>query len=90
MDRISAEFSYDPDGLRGNVETANGVRPSRVEHAVEDGHANSRFGLLAIETSRSQSRANDGLVTAHRGFNQSALPAVSLFSSTQSSSVCDH
>jgi hypothetical protein len=28
MDRVSAEFFYDPDGLRGNVETANGVRPS--------------------------------------------------------------
>jgi hypothetical protein len=53
MAQVSAEFSYDPDGLRGNVETANGVRPARVQHAVEDGHANSRFGLLTIEPSRS-------------------------------------
>ena len=53
MDRFSAEFSSDPDGLRGNVETANGVRPSRVQHAVEDGHADRRFSLLILEMSNS-------------------------------------
>src|ERR1019366_4146443 len=60
-----------------------------VEHAVEDGHADGRFGLLAREASRSQARTDDGLVSAHRGFNQSALAVVGLLLPAQPSSSCN-
>jgi hypothetical protein len=43
MDRVSAEFSLDPDGLCRNVETADGFRAARVEHSIEGGNADSRF-----------------------------------------------
>jgi hypothetical protein len=46
MDRVSAEFSHDPDRLGSNFETADGVGAARVEHSIEDGHADSRFSLL--------------------------------------------
>jgi hypothetical protein len=52
MDRVSAEFSHAPDGLRRNVETADRVRATRVEHSIEDGHADSRFGPLTREAAR--------------------------------------
>ena len=32
--------------LRGDVKTAGRVRAARVEHSIEDGHADSRLGLL--------------------------------------------
>jgi len=70
MDRVSAEFPQTAGDLRCDVETADGIWASRVQHAVEDGHTDSRFGLLTVEASRSQARTDDGLVSAHRGFNQ--------------------
>jgi hypothetical protein len=58
-----------PASLRGDVKTADRVWAARVEHSIEDGHADSRFGLLAREAPRSQAGTDDGLVSAHRGFN---------------------
>jgi len=52
MDRVSAEFSHDPDRLRSNVETADRVRAARVEHSIEDGHADSRFSHLTRGAAR--------------------------------------
>ena len=78
MDRVSAEFSHDPDGLRSNVEPADRVGAACVEHSIEDGNADSRFDLLAREASCSQARTDDGFVSARRGFNQSALAVVGL------------
>jgi plasmid stability protein len=52
MDRVSAEFPHDPDGLRSNVVTADRVRAARVEHSIEDSHADSRFNLLTREAAR--------------------------------------
>ena len=72
--------------LRGDVKTADRVRAARVKHSSEDGHADSRLGLLAREASRSQARTDDGLVSAHRGFNQSALSVVGLLLPAQPSS----
>jgi hypothetical protein len=46
MDRARVEFSLFPAGLRSDVLTANGVRTSRLQHAVEDCHADLRFSLL--------------------------------------------
>jgi hypothetical protein len=78
-----------PASLRGDIKTANRVWAARVEHSIEDGHADSRLGLLAREASRSQARTDDGLVSAHRGFNQSALSVVGLFLPAQPSSSCN-
>ena len=58
MDRDSAEFSHDPDGLRSNVEPADRVGAACVEHSIEDGNADSRFDLLAREASCSQARTD--------------------------------
>jgi hypothetical protein len=52
MDRVSAEFSPAPDGLRGDVETADRVLATRVEHSIEDGYADSRFRLLTRGAAR--------------------------------------
>jgi hypothetical protein len=40
-----------PADLRGDVKTTDRVGTARVEHSIEDGHADSRFGLLAGEAS---------------------------------------
>jgi len=45
----------------------------------------SRFGLLARETSCSQAETDDGLVRVHRGFNQSARAAAGLLLPAQTS-----
>jgi hypothetical protein len=49
MDRMKAELPVFLASLRSNVETTDGVRASRVQHAVEDGHADNRLSLLARE-----------------------------------------
>src|ERR1039457_6654238 len=87
MDRAKVELSHFPSDLRSDVRTADGVRPSCIQHAVEDGHADSRFSLLTREreAARSQARSDDGLVSAHGGFNQSALAVVGLLLPAQSS-----
>src|ERR1035437_7538122 len=89
MDRAKVEHSLLPAGLRSDVKTADGDLAARVQHSVEDGHSDNRFGLLAREASRSQARTDDGLVSAHRGFNQSALSVVGLFLPAQPSSICN-
>jgi len=50
---------------RGSVRAADGVGPSGVQHTVEHGHADGRFGALARQTTRTQTRADDGLVATH-------------------------
>jgi hypothetical protein len=86
MDRARAELpTLFPASLRGDVKTADRVWAARVEHSIEDGHADSRFGLLAREAPRSQAGTDDGLVSAHRGFNQSALAVVSFLLPAQPS-----
>jgi hypothetical protein len=52
MDRVSAEFPHGPDELRRNVETADRVGPARIEHSIEDGHADSGFGPLTRNAAR--------------------------------------
>lgn len=47
MDRVLADSSRDPDGLRTNVEAADGVWATYVEHSIEDDYSNSRFRLVA-------------------------------------------
>jgi hypothetical protein len=89
MDRTRAEVSLSQPVLCGDFQTANGVGAACMEHSMEDGYADARFNLLAREASCSQARTDDGLVTAHRGFNQSPLSVVSLFLPTQSSLVCN-
>ena len=89
MDRVSAEFSHDPDGLRRNRETANRVRAARVQHSIEDCHADSRIGLLTREDARPQARTDEGLVSALIGFNQSALSLGGLLLPAQPSSSCN-
>jgi hypothetical protein len=42
MDRAKVEHSVFPADLRSGVKTANGVRATRVEHSIEDGHADTR------------------------------------------------
>src|ERR1035437_4683941 len=83
MDRATIELCLSRAILRSDVKTADRVRASRVQHAVENSHADSRFGLLAGEASRSQARTDDGFVSTHRGFNQSALSVVGLVLPTQ-------
>src|SRR5674476_252125 len=85
MDRAKVELSLFPASLGGEVYTADGVRVSRVQHAVEDGHTDGRFGLLAGEAAGSQARTDDGLVSAHRSFNQSALAVASFLLPAQPS-----
>lgn len=68
MDRTSAKFSHNQDGSRADIYAAE-VRAFRVQHAVEEGHCDSRFGLLSIEATRSQARTDDCLVSAHRGLD---------------------
>jgi hypothetical protein len=52
---------------------------------MEDGHTNSRFGLLSREAPRSQARTEDGLVSVDRGFNQGTLAVVGLLLPVQPS-----
>jgi hypothetical protein len=47
MDQVLAEFSRDPDGLRTNVEEADGVRATCVEHSIENDYSDSCFSMLA-------------------------------------------
>ena len=89
MDRAKVEPFLFPLNLRGDFQPADGVRASHVEHTVEDGHADSRFGLLARKASRSQARTEDGFVSAYRGFNQSALAVVGFLLPAQPSSSCN-
>src|ERR1039457_1836523 len=91
MDRAKVELSLFPSDLRSDVRTADGVRPSSIQHAVEDGHADSRFSLLTREreAARSPTRAEDCLVSAHGGFTQSASSVVGLRLPAQPSSICD-
>jgi len=87
MDRAKVELSLFPSRLGRDFQPPDGVRASRVQHTVEDGHADRRFGLLTGEASRSQARTDDGLVSAHRGFNQSALSVAGLLLPAQPSSI---
>lgn len=76
-------------GLSSDFKTADGDRAARVEHSIENGHADSRFDLLARGASCSQARTDDGLVSAYRGFNQSALSVVGILLPAQPSSSCN-
>jgi hypothetical protein len=58
------------------------------QHAVEHGHADGRFGSLAGQATRPQAGADDGLVAAHRRFNQSASPIAGLVLPAQPPSGC--
>jgi hypothetical protein len=49
MDRVLAEFPRDPDELRTNVEAADGVRATCVEHSIEDDYSDSRFRSLTFD-----------------------------------------
>ena len=64
MDRAKVELSLFPSGLCSDFQPADGVRPSHVEHAIEDGHANRRFGFLARKAWGSKARTDDGLVSS--------------------------
>jgi hypothetical protein len=85
MDQESAELSRFQASLRCDVLTADGVRASHVQHAVEDGRADGRFGLLDGEGAGSQARTDDGLLSSHSGFNESALAVVSFLLPAQPS-----
>jgi hypothetical protein len=86
MDRARAELpTLFPASLRGDVKTADRVWAACIQHSIEDGHSDSRFSLLAREAPRSQAVTDDGLVSAHRGFNQSALAVVSFLLPAQPS-----
>src|ERR1019366_220934 len=74
-----------PSVLSSDVKTSDGVRAACIQHSIEDGHSDSRFSLLAREAPRSQAWTDDGLVSAHRGFNQSALAVVGFFLPAQPS-----
>jgi hypothetical protein len=58
-----------PASLRCDVKTADRVGAACIQHSIEDGHSDSRFSLLARAAPRSQAGTDDGLVSAHRGFN---------------------
>jgi hypothetical protein len=66
MDRVLAEFSHAPDGLSGNVETADGVRATRVEHSAENGHADSRNSLHQISAGLGKQWIVWGDVVVHK------------------------
>jgi hypothetical protein len=53
MDRTRAEVPLSQPVLRGDFQTADGVGAACMEHSIEDGYADGRFGLLAIEISHS-------------------------------------
>ena len=90
MDRAKGEFSLFPVDLRSDVLMANGVRTSRIQHAVEDGHADRRFSLLTRDAARSKARTDYGLVSAHRGFNQSASAVADLLLPAQPPAPTDY
>ena len=79
MDRAKVELPLFAAGLRCNLETADGVGASCVQHSIEDSHADCRFALLSREAARPQTRTNNGFVLPHRGFNLSALAIVGFF-----------
>jgi hypothetical protein len=64
-----------PHGLCCINLTADGLRACGVQHAVEDRHADRRFGVLSIGMARLQARADERLVAAHRRFDQGS-PAI--------------
>lgn len=51
MDELRAETPFSQP-----VDATDRIRASCIRHAVEDGHADSRFGLLNREVARSQMR----------------------------------
>src|ERR1019366_9916449 len=90
MDQVSTEFPHGPDALRSNVETAFGIWAACVEHSIENSCADSGFGLLTGEASRSETGTDNCLVSAHRGFNQSALAVVGILLPAHPSPCSDH
>lgn len=52
----------------GQLCDADGLRASRIHHAVEDGDADGSLGLLAGQLSGMQVVTEDTLVACHRGF----------------------
>ena len=78
MDADMAEGSPSP-AVSGNYSwTADGVWPSGVQHAIEYRHTDGRLRALAGRAARAQPGCDDGLVAAHRRFDQRA-PAVAGF-----------
>jgi hypothetical protein len=76
MDRTRAELSLSRPVSRSDSQAADGFGAACMEHSIEDRYPDSRFGLLAAEASCSQTRTDDGLVSAHRDFNESSLSIV--------------
>jgi hypothetical protein len=53
MDRTRAELSLSRPVSRSDSQAADGFGAACMEHSIEDGYADGRFGLLAIEISHS-------------------------------------
>lgn len=65
-----AEGSPSPAVSGSHSWNADGVWPSSMQHAIEDRHTDRRLRALAGQAARAQARTDDGLVTAHRRFDQ--------------------
>src|ERR1019366_1098739 len=89
MDIDPGEGAPSQASSRGSVRAADGVGPSGVQHTVEHGHADGRFGALARQTTRTQTRADDGLVATHGCLDESASAVAALLLPAQPSVGCD-
>lgn len=82
--------AYPSPAVSGNHSwIADGVWPSGVQHAIEYRHTDGRLRALAQHAARAQAGSDDGLVAAHRRFDQRA-PAVAGFLLPAQPPFCRH